>query len=159
MEKTPSFDDKKKKLKSELDALDKLIQMGYDGIDQIYANKPVPPALMMSAIQLKNNLTEGSHGFLTNYGLEQLKEIEKNKYEILIDLIMSYVPEDKKEEVLQRMEQTEDEYYQQTEYYVEYLKAKGLSEEEINKRIYELEQEELEQDVDETGEEPTVIKL
>ena len=72
---------------------------------------------------------------------------------------MSYVPEDKKEEVLQRMEQTEDEYYQQTEYYVEYLKAKGLSEEEINKRIYELEQEELEQDVDETGEEPTVIKL
>ena len=159
VEKTPSFDDKKKKLKSELDALDKLIQMGYDGIDQIYANKPVPPALMMSAIQLKNNLTEGSHGFLTNYGLEQLKEIEKNKYEILIDLIMSYVPEDKKEEVLQRMEQTEDEYYQQTEYYVEYLKAKGLSEEEINKRIYELEQEELEQDVDETGEEPTVIKL
>ena len=87
------------------------------------------------------------------------KEIEKNKYEIIIDLVMSYVPEDKKDEVLQRMEQTEDEYYQQTEYYVEYLKAKGLSEEEINKRIYELEQEELEQDVDDMGEEPTVIKL
>lgn len=160
VEKTPSFYSKKVKLKSELDALDKIIQLGYEGIDRIYGNqKPVPPSLMMSAIQLKNTLTEGSHGFLTNYGIEQLKELEKNKYEILIDLIMSYVPEDKKEEVVQRMEQTEDEYYQQTEYYTEYLKAKGLTEEEINKRIFELEQEELEQDIDEVMEEPTVIKL
>ena len=55
---------------------------------------------------------------------------------------MSYVPEELREQVAQEVDAAEDEYYRNTEYYEEYLKARGYTEEEINQRIYELERQE-----------------
>lgn len=142
IEKTESFNSKQKQLKSEIDMLDEIINKGYQDWREIFMNKPVTMAMTMNAIKMKNDLTNSSHGFLTNYGMEQLRELEKQKYEVLIDLIMSYVPEELREQVAQEVDAAEDEYYRNTEYYEEYLKARGYTEEEINQRIYELERQE-----------------
>lgn len=157
VERTESFNAKQKQLKSEIDMLDEIINKGYQDWREIFMAKPVTMAMTMSAIKMKNELTNSSHGFLTNYGMEQLRELEKQKYEVLIDLIMKYVPEELKEQVAQEVEAAEDEYYRNTEYYEEYLRARGYTDEEINQRIYELERqehlEELEHVNDDTAEE------
>lgn len=124
------------KLKSEIDALDLIIQGGYHTLQE-WADRPIAPKTMMDAIKLKNELTDGNHGFLTNYGMEQLRAIEQNKYELIMNHLISYIPEDKREEAVAAIEQIEDEYYQGTEYYEEYLRAKELPESEIQRRLEE----------------------
>lgn len=125
------------KLKSEIDALDLLIQGGFRTLQE-WGDRPIAPKTMMDAIKLKNDLTDGNHGFLTNYGMEQLRAIEQNKYQLIIDHLVSYIPEDQREEAVNQIEQIEDTYYQGTDYYEEYLKAKGLTPEEIEQRMKEL---------------------
>ena len=94
---------------------------------------------MMDAIKLKNELTDGNHGFLTNYGMEQLRAIEQNKYDLIIQHLISYIPEELREEAIDKIDEIEDEYYQTTDYYEEYLRAKGtLSENDIQKRLAEV---------------------
>lgn len=129
------------KLKSEIDALDLLIQGGFRTLQE-WGDRPIAPKTMMDAIKLKNDLTDGNHGFLTNYGMEQLRAIEQNKYQLIIDHLVSYIPEDQREEAVNQIEQIEDTYYQGTDYYEEYLKAKGLTPEEIEQRMKELSPEE-----------------
>lgn len=129
------------KLKSEIDALDLLIQGGFRTLQE-WGDRPIAPKTMMDAIKLKNELTDGNHGFLTNYGMEQLRAIEQNKYQLIIDHLVSYIPEDQREEAVNQIEQIEDTYYQGTDYYEEYLKAKGLTPEEIEQRMKELYPEE-----------------
>lgn len=129
------------KLKSEIDALDLLIQGGFRTLQE-WGDRPIAPKTMMDAIKLKNDLTDGNHGFLTNYGMEQLRAIEQNKYQLIIDHLVSYIPEENREEAVNQIEQIEDTYYQGTDYYEEYLKAKGLSPEEIEQRMKELYPEE-----------------
>lgn len=127
------------KLKSEIDALDKIIEGGYNTLLE-WADRPINPKTMMDAISLKNKLTEGNHGFLTNYGMEQLRAIEKNKYELIMEHLISYIPEDKKQEAIDRIAIIEDEYYQGTDYYEEYLKALELPEDEFIKRLQQYEE-------------------
>lgn len=129
------------KLKSEIDALDLLIQGGFRTLQE-WGDRPIAPKTMMDAIKLKNDLTDGNHGFLTNYGMEQLRAIEQNKYQLIIDHLVSYIPEEQREEAVNQIEQIEDTYYQGTDYYEEYLKAKGLTPEEIEQRMKELSPEE-----------------
>ena len=123
------------KLKSEIDALDLLIQGGYKTLQE-WADRPIAPGTMMAAIKLKNDLTDGNHGFLTNFGMEHLRDIENTKYSLIIDHLVSYIPEDKRTEAISKIAQIEDAYYQTTEYYEEYLRASGeYSEEEIQKKV------------------------
>lgn len=144
VERSQGYDERQKKVKSEIEALDRVIQLGYDSLERFYGDaegsigKPVPIATMLAAIQLKNNLTEGSHGFLTKYGLEQLREVEQQKYAILFDTLMSFIPESQRDIVTEAVNQAEDEYYQTTDYYIEYLKAKGMDDEAIAKRLEEV---------------------
>lgn len=132
----PNTKSSMQKLKSEIDALDCLIQAGYRTLQE-WADRPIAPKTMMDAIKLKNELTDGNHGFLTNYGMEQLRAIEQNKYELIMNHLISYIPEDKRDEAVSAIEQIEDEYYQGTEYYEEYLRAKELPESEIQRRLEE----------------------
>lgn len=153
VKKGANFQGRKNKLKSEIDAIDRVIQLGYDSLEMFYGQengigKPVPIATMLAAIQLKNNLTEGAHGFLTAFGLNQLREVEQQKYAILFDTMMSFIPDELKDEVQAKVAEVEDEYYQTTDYYEEYLRAKGMSEEDIAKRIEELELAQKQADVD-----------
>lgn len=138
----PSTRSTAEKLKSEIDALDKIIQGGYNTLLE-WADRPIAPKTMMDAIKLKYELTDGNHGFLTNYGMEQLRSIEQNKYELLMQHLISYIPEDKRQEAIDRLEVLEDEYYRATPYYEEYLRSRGdLSENQIAERLKEVHQEE-----------------
>ena len=133
----PNTKSSMQKLKSEIDALDCLIQAGFRTLQE-WKDRPIAPKTMMDAIKLKNELTDGNHGFLTNYGMEQLRAIEQNKYELIMNHLISYIPEDKRGEAVSAIEQIEDEYYQGTEYYEEYLRAKELPESEIQRRLEEV---------------------
>lgn len=137
--KPTDTDDKptKRKLKSEIDALDKLIEQGYNTLVE-WGDKPITPKTMMDAIKLKNDLTDGNHGFLTNYGMEQLKAIEQNKYNLVMEHLISYIPEDLRQEAVDKIDNIEYEYYRQTDYFEEYLRARGdLTEVEIQKLVDE----------------------
>ena len=134
----PATKSSTQKLKSEIDALDMIIQGGFNTL-KAWADRPIAPKTMMDAIKLKSELTDGNHGFLTNYGIEQLKVIEQNKYQLLMEHLISYIPEDKKQEAIDKLETIEDEYYQTTDYYEEYLRSRGdLSENQIAKRLEEV---------------------
>lgn len=137
-----SFQGKKQKLKSEIDVLDKIIELGYSGLQSW--TKPMPISMMMQAIKLKHDMTEGYFNGLTPYGLEQLTLLEKQKYDVIMEVIMQYVPEDTRDEVVQVIADTEEEFYKRSDYYEDYLRASGVSEPEIRKRMeeYEAEQEE-----------------
>lgn len=151
VERSSNFNTAKNRLKSELDVLDTIISRGWDTL-QDNEDKAVSIGIMLQAIKMKNDLTDGSHAFLTNYGMEQLKEVERNKYDLIIDVLMQYIPEDRHDEVRAHIEQVEDEYYQTTDFYEEYLRAKGYNDEEVYKRLQELaeaeEQNDTEIDVD-----------
>lgn len=132
----PATKSSAQKLKSEIDALDKIIAQGYNTLVE-YADRPIAPKTMMDAIRLKNELTDGNHGFLTNYGMEQLRSIEQNKYQLIIEHLVSYIPEEVRQEAVDKIADIEDEYYQGTEYYEEYLKALELPENEHKRRMEE----------------------
>lgn len=138
------FNQRKTKLTSELDAIDAIIDMGYNSIQTIWKDKPIPISILMQAIKLKNELTDNQHGFLTPYGIEQLTLMEKEKYQVLTDTLLQFVPEEQREEALNAMEEAEENYYKNcssSQYYEEYLRACGLSEEEIQRKLKEAEQE------------------
>lgn len=139
-----SFNQRKTKLTSELDAIDAIIDMGYNSIQTIWKDKPIPISILMQAIKLKNELTDNQHGFLTPYGIEQLTLMEKEKYQVLTDTLLQFVPEEQREEALNAMEEAEENYYKNcssSQYYEEYLRACGLSEDEIQRKLKEAEQE------------------
>ena len=111
------------KLKSEIDALDLLIQGGYKTLQE-WADRPISPAVMMAAIKLKNDLTDGNHGFLTNFGMENLRDVENAKYSLIIEHLINYIPENKREEAINKINEIEDSYYKTTEYYEDQRKDK-----------------------------------
>lgn len=137
------FNSKKDKLKNELDALNKIIEMGYNSLDK-WQDKPIPITTLMSAIKLKNELTDGYFGGLTDYGLQQLTLMEKQKYDLLIDVLMKYIPEELREQATQEVATTEERFYKESEYYEDFLRASGLTEKEIAIKLKELEEEQEE---------------
>ena len=140
----PTTKSSAQKLKSEIAALDKIIEGGYNTLVE-WSDRPINPKTMMDAIKLKNELTDGHHGYLTNYGMEQLRAIEQNKYEIIMEHLINYIPENLRDEAVSKIESIEDEYYQTTDYYEEYLRARGdLTEMDIEKRLQELKAHQLE---------------
>jgi hypothetical protein len=112
-----------KRLKSELDALEVIIQLGYNTL--INSTVEVTPKLMMEAIDLKNKLTGGAYGHYTEFGLHRLKKLEKQKMEEVGKVLMTFVPEDRREEAIAAISDFEDDFYMDTEYYAEYRQASG----------------------------------
>lgn len=134
------YETKKNKLRNEIDALDRIIDMGYSSLDK-YEGKPMPISILMQAIKLKNDLTDGYFMGLTEYGIQQLQELEKQKYDVIFDLMMNYIPDEMREQVKDEIAITEEEFYKHSDYYSEYLKASGLSDEEIQRKLREWEKE------------------
>lgn len=134
----PLLEDRRQKAKSSIQILDRLIQLGAENLEKEYASgeKKVNAQLLLQVIQTKRQVSED--GTLTEYGIQQLRELEKNKYEMIIDLVMQYVDPAKHKEVLEKITKTEDEFYQDTEYYEEYLRSRGLNDDEIRKRMREV---------------------
>lgn len=134
------FNSKKEKLKNELDALNKIIEIGYNSLDH-YVDKPMPVSILMQAIKLKNELTDGYFGGLTEYGLQQLTLLEKQKYDMLVEVLMKYIPDNKKEDATNEMAVAEENFYKHSEYYDEYLRASGLTEREISIKLKQRDEE------------------
>lgn len=97
-------------VKSEMEVLDGIIQLGFNVLSE---NPIVKLQDAMKAIELKNKLTGGSHGGLTNHGLDQLRELEQAKFNAVLQVVLEYLPEDKHEEVYDAMVLAERTYYEE----------------------------------------------
>lgn len=95
-------------VRNELEILDGIIQLGFSSLQN---NPSIRLQDAMKAIELKNKLTGGTHGGLTNFGLEQLKELEQTKFTAILEVVLQYLPEDKHEEVYNAMAEAEHEFY------------------------------------------------
>lgn len=97
-------------VKNETEVLDAIIQRGFNALTQ---NPVVKLQDAMRAIELKQKLTGGNHGGLTSYGLDQLRAVEKAKFEAMVSVVMEYVPEDKIPELESAIQMAERNYYEQ----------------------------------------------
>jgi hypothetical protein len=106
-------------VKNEMEVLDAIVQRGYDALTQSPTIK-IQDALR--AIELKNKLTQGQHAGLTNYGLDQLRELEQAKFQAIVSVVLQYLPEEKHEELQEAISIAEREFYetQAPEYLEEY---------------------------------------
>lgn len=125
------------KLRSEIDALDLIISGGYNTLIA-WGDRPIAPKTMMEAIKLKAELTGGGHEFLTTYGMEKLKEMERDKFQLLLQHLISYIPANRRLEAINKLEDIEDQFYRGTDYYEDYLRSKGYPEERIQRVLYQM---------------------
>jgi len=98
----------KNMVKNELEVLDTIIHLAANALSQQPIIK-IDTAL--KAIELKNKLTEGKHAGLTNYGLDQLRELEQAKFNAIVSVVLKYLPEDKHEELETAIATAEREFY------------------------------------------------
>ncbi|MED4753602.1 hypothetical protein [Brevibacillus choshinensis] len=101
----------KTKVKSELELLDYVIQRGMDAIVDM-EDVPVSPNLVIKAIEVKNKITGGSHNSLTVYGFEEIRIRETARERAILNVLLRYVPDDKREECVSEMERVTREYYE-----------------------------------------------
>lgn len=109
-------------VRNELEVLDLFIQRGFDVAS---TNPDIKITDAIKAIELKNKLTQGTHGGLTSYGVEQLRDIERYKFEAVMDVIRKYVPEEHWVELEEKVAEAERKYYEDNapEMLAEYDKA------------------------------------
>jgi len=96
-------------VKNEFEVLDAIIQRGFMALN---ASPTIKIQDALRAIELKNKLTNGSHAGLTGYGLDHLREVEQQKFNAVIEVVMKYLPEDKIDELQEAMAEAERQYYQ-----------------------------------------------
>lgn len=126
---------KEDKLKSDLDFIDDVIQEGAKRFKDDMQNVDITLYDVFQAITLKDKITGGASYGLTNYGVKYLAQLTEEKYYRIISILMEYIPTDKKEEVINLVEATEEDFYSKTEYYEEYLQARGYSREQIIRKL------------------------
>ncbi len=89
--------------------LEELIDKGMKGIKELPV---VDPNILMKAIQEYNKVNTGNGG-LTLQGVQELR-LQTAAYEqAMKDVLLTYIPEDKHEEVLGKMQEAEDKYYRE----------------------------------------------
>lgn len=142
------YNTKKERLRNEIDALDKIIDMGYTSLQKYSEDKPMPVSIMMQAIKLKNELTDNYFGGLTPWGLEQLTLMEKQKYDLVMEVLMEFVPEESRQQATDAIATAEEDFYKNSDYYEDWLRANGLSEDEIDKKMREYEREQREKELE-----------
>lgn len=98
----------KQVVKNELELLDSIIHLG---MNALYSMPSIKVETALKAIELKNKLTDGKHAGLTNYGLDQLRELEQAKFDAMIQVVMQYIPEDKIEELEAAVSKAERDFY------------------------------------------------
>lgn len=97
-------------VKNEMEVLDGIIQLGFNAL----ATSPtIRLNDAMKAIELKNKLTQGQHNGLTGYGLDQLRELEKAKFDAMVEVVLKYVPEDKVGELEEAIGEAERTFYEE----------------------------------------------
>ena len=98
----------KQKVMTDIQFLDVMIQKGMETLAQMPS---IDPGKALKAIELKHKLTEGKHGGITMYGMEEIRLRESARENALVEVIQRYVDPDKQEELLERMEETTATFY------------------------------------------------
>jgi hypothetical protein len=96
-------------VKSESQVLDGIIQLGFNALTQ---SPTVKLQDAMRAIELKHKLTGGNHGGFTSYGLDQLRELEKSKFDAMVEVVMKYVPDEVIPELEEAIANAERNFYE-----------------------------------------------
>lgn len=97
-------------VKSEMEVLDGIIQLGFNALT---TNPTIRLSDAMKAIELKNKITQGHHNGLTGYGLDQLRELEKAKFEAMVDVVQKYVPQEHLPELEEAIATAERTFYEE----------------------------------------------
>lgn len=97
-----------KRVQSELEILDAVIDKGYQTLQMM---EVISPDMALKAIKLKNEITGGEHNGITLYGLEQIRLREAARENAMLMILLEYIPDDKHEEVLAKMEKETRKHY------------------------------------------------
>lgn len=96
------------KVKSDLEMLDAVIGKGFATLKIM---DHVHPQIALKAIELKNKITGGSHMGLTTYGIEEIRLREAARETAILTVLLEFIPEDKHEAAIARMEEATKDYY------------------------------------------------
>lgn len=116
---------KAKKVMTDLEMLDAIIQKGMNTLQYMEA---VAPQVAIKAVELKNKITGGTHNGLTTYGLEEIRLREQARENAMLCVLLEYIPQHKHEEVIQRMEEATKRYYEDVglgAYYAQLVDTEG----------------------------------
>lgn len=100
----------KQKVMTDLQFLDVLIQKGIETLAQMPS---IDPGKALKAIELKHKLTDGKHGGVTMYGMEEIRLRENAREAAMVETIAKFVPEDQQEALLAQLDVTSSEFYRQ----------------------------------------------
>lgn len=125
------------KIKRDLDYIDIVIQEGAKQLKDRLASgeQEISVKDVFDAIKLKEAITEGSYGGMTEYGIEHLQRMTEEKYKLLIKAMFSRIPEVDRQEALEELKRVEESFYKETDYYEDYLRSIGKSDIEIGEAI------------------------
>lgn len=98
-----------KRIRHDLELLDKVIQKGFDTLSKMDV---ISPATAIKAMEMKHKLTNGSTGGYTHYGLEEIKIREAAREQAITTAILEFIPKEQHETVIKRMESVTREYYE-----------------------------------------------
>ena len=100
--------DKTRDLLDDVSFLDKIISKGAVGLDEIYT---LDPSIAMKAIEIKDKITDGQLKGMSLLGLRELQLKQVAKETAMTETMLEYIPEDQHEEVLNKMQEVEEEFY------------------------------------------------
>lgn len=92
----------------DVQALDEIIKKGMTGLSYV---ETIDPALMIRAIESKAKITDNQLRGMSLIGIRELQLKQTAKETAMSEVLLEFVPEDKHEAVLQRMEDLEKEFY------------------------------------------------
>lgn len=92
----------------DIQVLESLIQKGANGLRYV---ETIDPALMIRAIETKSKITDNQLKGMSLIGIRELQLKQTAKETAMSEVLLEFVPEDKHEEVLQRLDELEKEFY------------------------------------------------
>lgn len=135
-----SLESAKHMVKNEMEVLDFIIQKG---MCSLLSTPEIKVEHALKAIDLKNKLTEGKHEGFTQYGLDQLRELETAKFDALVAVVLKYIDPSHIPELEEAIATAEHEFYENRapEYLEQYEQDTQEQLEKLN------EQRDLEDDI------------
>ena len=99
---------KTREMLDDVEFLDEVIRKGVSGLREINS---LDPGIAMKAIEVKDKITDGQLKGMSLLGLRELQLKQVAKETAMTETMLEYIPEDKHEEVLNKMKEVEEEFY------------------------------------------------
>lgn len=93
----------------DIQVLDMIISKGAKGLEFV---ETLDPALMIRAMETKDKITGNQLKGMTFIGLRELMIKQQAQDTAMSEVLLEFIPEEKHEEVLERMEELQNEFYQ-----------------------------------------------